>query len=202
MMAISSPVQGSGRSEELECPKDLPGLEGLEHLLDHKHPSERISGEVFGMLWLAGLQEVVALVAAKQLGTEDLLTLLSLASLMQLPSGKIQITSTELASLMKRQPGRTRGALSRLRREGLVAMWADPRNKRRRGYLINPRLLSVGGATRRGYTIRLFEADRVQPAGGKTVATPTAADSVRLTAGDSIGAQEVPRAPSGLKPPG
>lgn len=165
--------------------------DGLDPGLSHGHPQERHTGGApFAMVWTAALLPVVALVAEKRLGSEDLLTLATLAGLMEYPTGRIEISAVELAAVMKRHPGRVRHSLARLRREDLIARMTIPRERQRRCYLINPAVLSMGGASRRGYTFQVFNADRQRIAeGGADTATATA-NALGTTDGGSSSAGE------------
>ena len=150
--------------------------DGLDPGLSHGHPQEHHTGEPFAMAWTGALLPVVALVAEKRLGSEDLLTLATLAGLMEFPTGRIEISAVELAAVMKRHPGRVRHSLARLRREDLIARMTIPRERQRRCYLINPALVSMGGASRRGYTFEVFNADRQRA----LISTSKASDSSRM----------------------
>lgn len=156
---ITGIIQSTPEAKQVEQQHE----DGLDPCLNHRHPQERHTGAPFAMAWTGALLPVVALVAEKRLGSEDLLTLATLAGLMEFPTGRIEISAVELAAVMKRHPGRVRHSLARLRREDLIARMTIPRQRQRRCYLINPGLLSMGGASRRGYTFGLFEADRMPP---------------------------------------
>jgi hypothetical protein len=188
--AWAHPITGNIQSTPEAKHVDQQHEDGLDPGLSHGHPQERHTGEPFAMAWVAALLPVVALVSEKRLGSEDLLTLAALAGLMEYPTGRIEISAVELAAVMKRHPGRVRHSLARLRREDLIARMTIPRERRRRCYLINPALVSMGGASRRGYTFQVFNADRHRAAAGKAVSTATtstpASDSGQ---GRSVGAQ-------------
>jgi hypothetical protein len=154
LMGIISPAQDTQRREELDDPKGLPDLEGLEHLLSPRHPLERHS-EPFAMAWMPGLLKVVGLVSQRRLNASDLHAFLALVGLMQHPTGRVEVTAAELAERLERNPGNVRHSLARLRRLDLIARWQHPRTGRLY-YLVNPAVASMGGASTRGYTFRCF----------------------------------------------
>ncbi len=184
-MGVISPAQDTQRLEELDDQKGAPDLEGLEHLLSPRNPSERISGEAFAMAWTPGLLRVVDLVSQRRMNASDLHTLVALVGLMQHPTGRVEITAAALAERLERNPGNVRNSLARLRRLDLIARWRHPRSGRLY-YLVNPAVASMGGASTRGYTFRCFNEDRVRPTGGKAITTPAAADGGSSGPGDSI----------------
>lgn len=190
LMGVISPAQDTQRLEELDDQKGAPDLEGLEHLLSPRNPSERISGEAFAMAWAPGVLRVVGLVSQRRLNASDLHAFLALVGLMQHPTGRVEITAAALAERLERDPGNVRNSLARLRRLDLIARWQHPRTGRQY-YLLNPAVASMGGASARGYTFRCFNEDRIRPAGGKAAATPAEADGGRLTARVSIEALEI-----------
>ncbi len=189
-MGAISPAEGTQRREELDDQECVPDLDGLEHLLSPRNPSERISGEAFAMAWTPGILRVVGLVSQKRMNASDLHTLVALVGLMQHPTGRVEITAAALAERLERNPGNVRNSLARLRRLDLIARWRHPRSGRLY-YLLNPAVASMGGASTRGLTFRCFNEGRVRPAGGKAAATPAEADGGRLTAGVSIEALEI-----------
>lgn len=102
-----------------------------------------------------GLAKVSRLMAGGLMNGADLRVLWNLMAELDPNTCKADITATVLAERYGHDPTAVRRSLSKLKKLKLVAIWSDERSGHRY-FLVNPELVTIGGAQRRGYLIQLF----------------------------------------------
>jgi hypothetical protein len=140
----------------------------------------------FAMLHRQGLLALERLVLQRELTTRALFLLLAMAARVNITTGRVWATASELAAKHEAIPGCVCSSIRRLRLAGLVvrctapppsqlsarerATMPDPATRAphsaRVYFLIHPGLISVGGKTRRTRLLRQFQeamGDRVTP---------------------------------------
>jgi hypothetical protein len=140
----------------------------------------------FAMLHRRGLLALERLVLHRELTTRALFLLLAMAARLNITTGRVWATASELAAEHEAIPGCVCSSIRRLRLAGLVvrctapppsqlsarerASIPDPATRAphsaRVYFLIHPGLISVGGKTRRHRLLRQFQeamGDRVTP---------------------------------------
>ena len=139
---------------------------------------EREKVQRFAMFHQAGLLAVERLVLQRELTTRAMFLLQAMAARMDISTGRVWATGSELAAEHKGIPGSINSSIRRLRRVGLVvrctapplhqlsererASMPDPatraRHLARMYFLLHPGLVSTGGKTRREKVLDQFHA--------------------------------------------
>jgi hypothetical protein len=92
----------------------------------------------------------------KRLQPRDLAVLMALMTEMNWRNGKVEITQRALAEQLGIQETNCSTSIRRLQSQRLVARMRDPRSGNTY-FLINPRLVAVGGPQRRGFLLQQFD---------------------------------------------
>lgn len=99
---------------------------------------------------------VVEATAMRRLQPRDSAVMNALIAHVNWRSGRIAVTGTHLAELLRMKQQDVSASIKRLRQEKLLARVVDPVS-RNTFFLINPRLLWVGSTQRRGHLFQQFD---------------------------------------------
>ena len=119
--------------------------------MKRKWPQER-----FAMVHLDDAKRVVQRLASKDLSGSDLRVFWTVVANIDARKGYAEVTVKEIASQLKMNYKQAINSVSRLQKGLLLVKWRDPV----RGtscILPNPRVVSCGGASKRGYLWKVFQ---------------------------------------------
>lgn len=107
------------------------------------------------MAWIEGLAKVSRLMAGGLMTGADLRVLWNLMAELDANTCRAEITASALARHYGHDPTAVRRSLSRLKKLKLVAVRVNERSGGT-SFLVNPELITIGGAQRRGWLIQQF----------------------------------------------
>lgn len=118
------------------------------------HPTDR-HPDRFQMHWSEGHHKITRLLRAGEMNSRDLRILWVILGDLDPMTCRASISPGAIAKEMDTAGSYVRAGLARLKRLRVIATWRDARTGHS-FFLVNPELVTIGGAQRRGYLIQLF----------------------------------------------